>query len=222
VETVPFIDIHTHQTAEQRDGYIRVRNVFAHMFSSDVGSGYQSVGIHPWHITTEKPETQLGALRIAAQQAQVIAIGESGLDRAIATPLDTQETAFEKQLAIAAEHNKPVIIHAVRTYYDILEVYKRTDLNLKMIFHGFNGNLQIAKHLIEKGFYMSFGEGLFSNHPKIREVFKAVPVDRIFLETDESTRPIAEIYSQACKIKAMELQTMKQQIHQNFKNCFGK
>ena len=216
----PYIDIHTHSSNKDADSIISIRNVFTGNYPAWDSEGYVSVGLHPWHIKMETRKQDLENLNHAAQQNNVIAIGEIGLDRAIETPLDLQKKVFESQLAIAANNNKPVIIHAVRTYPDIVEVYKKSGVSVKMIFHGFTGNIQTAKQLVGKGFYLSFGENLFQDIKKTVAVFKHIPIEHIFLETDEYKKSIVKIYERGSEIKKTAIENLKSQIHQNFLNCF--
>lgn len=221
LKQAPYIDMHTHQVGNNPDGIIRVRNVFAQDFPTEETANPISVGLHPWHINQETMQQNLKNVELAVHQKNVIAIGETGLDRAIDIPLDLQKNVLESHLNIAAKYKKPIIIHAVRTYPDIIEVYKKTGLNLKMIFHGFNGNDQIAQQLTSRGFYLSFGENLIQDKKNTAEVFRNIPMENIFLETDESQRSIAEIYDRAADLKKMTPDALKIQIHKNFINCFG-
>lgn len=221
MKTAPYIDIHTHGANEATSKAICVRNVFAANYPEMVSENYVSVGLHPWHIKKATLKQDLENLNAAAQQNNVIAIGETGLDRAITVSLDLQKTIFESHLIIAAKANKPVIIHAVRAYPDIVEVYKKTRLDTTLIFHGFNGNTQTAKQLTGKGFYLSFGENLFKDKSNASAVFRDIPLEHIFLETDESKKSIVEIYARAAELKKMASENLKGQIHQNFINCFG-
>lgn len=218
---IPYIDIHTHSTESGSEGTVAVRNIFPGQADSTKPDHLYSVGLHPWYIKQEQLDKDLQSLQHAARNDQVVAIGEAGLDRITDTPLDLQKQAFAFQLEIAAKYGKPVIIHAVKTYPDIVEVYKNKGLDVVLIFHGFNGNRQIADQLLRHGFYLSFGEILFRGESKASSVFINLPKGRIFLETDESDKSIEAIYRQAAKLRGFKIETLKQQIHENFVNCFG-
>ena len=135
--------------------------------------------------------------------------------------MDIQKEVFEFHLRVAQNLKKPVIIHAVRTYPEIVESYKKTGADVKLIFHGFNGNLQIAKQLIKRNFYLSFGADLFDDRKKAAAILKVIPIENIFLETDESAKSIVEIYEKAATIKKTNLTYLKANIFKNFNNCFG-
>ena len=217
----PYIDIHTHRSEAGGEGHVAVRNIFPGQADSTKPDHLYSVGLHPWYIKQEQLDKDLQSVQDAARNDQVVAIGETGLDRITDTPLDLQKKVFASHLEIAAKYGKPVIIHAVKTFPDIVEVYKNKGLDVVLIFHGFNGNRQIADQLLNHGFYLSFGEILFRGKSKASSVFINLPKDRIFLETDESEKDIEDIYMQAANLSGMKAETLKQQINENFVKCFG-
>lgn len=220
----PYIDIHTHQKIEPRSGNIALLNLFVADAAKVSESGkqtYCSIGLHPWHISEQTHKLEIYALEQALKSESILALGETGLDRAIKVPMALQKEVFKQHLMLAQLSNKPVIIHAVRTYPDIIEIYNQARVNVKLISHGFNGNLTIARQFIKRGFYLSFGEDLFNSKMKTAEVFKTLPLKNIFLETDESSLDISEIYKQAAEIKKISIPELKAIIYQNFLNCFG-
>ena len=89
-----------------------------------------------------------------------------------------------------------------------------------MIIHGFSKNEQVAKSLLDNGFYLSFGKYLLRN-PDLEKVFKFVPNDLLFLETDTIEESIAEVYQKAANYKQMTLDEMKQKVFENFTNVFN-
>lgn len=220
----PFIDIHTHQKAKPISGCIAVINLFANeaLIPEQESNTFYSIGLHPWHLTADVQTLNLENIKQSIKSKAIIAIGETGLDRAIATSIELQKAVFERHLLLAQKFEKPVIIHAVRSFNDIVEIYNKSKVNVKMIFHGFNGNLEIAGQLIRRGFYLSFGADLLNPDKKAPGVFKAVPIRNIFLETDESAISINEIYSRAAEINNMGLHVLKENIYDNFIRCFGK
>ena len=218
---IPYIDVHTHRTESGGEGTVAVRNIFPGQADSWKPDHLYSVGLHPWFIKQEQLDKDLQSVKHAARNDQVVAIGETGLDRMTDVPIDLQKKVFASHLEIAAKYGKPVIIHAVKTYPDIVEVYKNKGLDVVLIFHGFNGNRQIADQLLRHGFYLSFGEVLLRGESKASSFFINLPKDYIFLETDESEKNIEDIYMQAANLSEMKVEALKQQIHRNFVNCFG-
>jgi len=220
----PFIDVHTHQKMKPSSGFISVINLFANetVFPTQENNTFFSIGLHPWHIAVETQHSIIKNIEQLLKNQAIIAIGETGLDRAIQTPMELQKEVFQQHLVLAQTFEKPVIIHAVRSYPDIIEVYNKSRIKVKMIFHGFNGNISMAEQLLKRGFCISFGEDLFDSNRKAAELTQTIPLENLFLETDESEKSIAAIYEQAAKIKGISLNELKENIYQNFINCFGK
>jgi TatD DNase family protein len=89
-----------------------------------------------------------------------------------------------------------------------------------MIIHGFSKNKQVAKELIDNGFFISFGKYLLRN-PELENVLLSVPNGRFFLETDTAEEGIEAVYALASKYKKWNLDKMQQQINSNFAAVFG-
>ena len=121
-----------------------------------------SVGLHPWHISKTNLNTCIDKLINLATLKNVFAIGEIGIDRAIDVAVNTQIAFFEAQLNIARAVKKPIIIHAVRSYSDIIPYLKKS--TIPFIFHQFMGNSQQAKELIKHGAFLSFGKNLLQKN----------------------------------------------------------
>jgi TatD DNase family protein len=88
-----------------------------------------------------------------------------------------------------------------------------------MIIHGYSKNQQVAKQLLDNGFYISFGKYLLRN-PELELVFKAIPNDRFFLETDTVEETILEVYELAAKYKGISVPELQEVVHRNFLEVF--
>lgn len=219
----PFIDIHTHATSHSKHDCIEIINRYPQEESA-LGKEKDllfSVGIHPWYIRQNLLETQFQKLDELIALQNVVALGETGLDRLTKAPMTLQKEVFEFHLNLAAKHNKPVIVHTVKSYPDSIQTYKKLGLNLNLIFHGFRGNIIIAKQLINYGFYLSFGKHILDSNNKESEILMDIPLENIFLETDDSEINITDIYARAAQIKAMTIEQLKEALHRNFITCFG-
>ena len=126
---------------------------------------------------------------------------------------------FELQLYIAKRHHMPLIIHCVRAHSDILQ-FMKNDSATTFIFHGFNGNNHTADQLLTHGAMLSFGENLLKSS-KLQDVFKAIPNDCIFLETDTKNIGIGDIYNFAADLKSISPDELKQIIFNNLMRVFG-
>ncbi len=213
----PYINIHTHCNHRIEDE-ISVVNVFAKELPEIIEdiSKPISVGLHPWHIDKATFEDDLLKVKKAARTKNVVAIGEAGLDRKTSTPWELQREVFVRQLAIAADSDKPVIVHCVKAHYEIISIIRETGFDGKLIFHGFNQNIHTAGQLLKNGFYLSFGESLFKENSSAAKLFTGIPDDRIFLETDESDYSIRQIYQRAAELKKTDVETLKRIVFTNF------
>jgi TatD DNase family protein len=133
--------------------------------------------------------------------------------------MELQQTVFEKQLALAQEYNKPIVIHCVAAFDELIATKKRLQITVPIIIHGFSKNPQLAKQLIDNGFYLSFGKYLLRN-PELETVFKTIPEDRFFLETDTIAESLEEVYALAAKYKNCTITELQQIIENNFQQVF--
>lgn len=217
---IKYIDIHTHNRNSKNET-VGIENIFIQDVENikiEINKGY-SIGLHPWHIT-EKFSNLIKKLKETAKLEQVIAIGEIGLDRKITTPIGIQKDIFIQQASIAVDQNKPIIIHCVRAYSDLLEIIKSANYKVPFVIHGFSSNLQTAIQLINHGSYLSFGRNMFSDNQKLSDVLRNIPIDKVFLETDESDYTISDIYKKAEDILAIDEVELINKIKNNFKKCF--
>lgn len=175
--------------------------------------GYYSVGYHPWNLRLSVDEYEENLLT-ALKNPQVIAIGEAGLDKLKETDYGLQKDVFRMHIRIATEKNLPLIIHAVRSFNDILDMCTPKRSDIPCIIHGFRGKKELAGQLTAHGFYLSFGE-----HYQ-EEALKSAPSDRLFLETDDSREDIMSLYRRAADILSMPADSFKNMIGQNIRNVF--
>jgi len=214
-----FIDIHCHQ-CERAGNILAVRNLFASDISLMHPNAYYSAGIHPWHVRPDTWEKQLDLLRQVALSPNILAIGECGLDKSVDIPAGLQHEVFEAQIKLAQDTRKPLIIHCVKSYSDMLAYRKGSNLLLPWIFHWFNSTSQMAFELIRKNCYLSFGHLLFNEKSKAFKVFQKIPPDRIFLETDDAGVPISQVYERAAAVRLIHIEKLTNQISSNFATCF--
>ena len=210
-----FINLHTHKFSNQENIIV---NQYPQNFDATIPN--YSIGIHPWYIDENRVEADLEIIEEKLKLKNCLALGECGLDKRIEIPLDLQTQVFEKQLLLAQKYNKPVILHCVAAFQEIIEIRNKLKIEISMIIHGFSKNEQTAKQLLDNGFYLSFGKYLLRNH-ELETVFKQVPNDRFFLETDTIEETLEEVYNLASKYKNIEIENLKHQINSNFKKVFN-
>ena len=211
-----FFNLHTHQSLIQADVWELV-NQYPQEFDTSIPN--YSIGIHPWHIVEDRIDEDLSIIESKLKDEKCLAIGECGLDKRIEFPMALQQMVFEKQLALAEKYRKPVVIHCVAAFQEVIATKKKMAISVPMIIHGFSKNKETAEQLIANGFYISFGKYLLRN-PELELVFKSIPKERLFLETDTIEEGIAAVYELAARYKNIEMGEMKAIINANFDTVF--
>ncbi len=182
--------------------------------------GYWSAGIHPWFIKPETLELKLQRLNGFLQNPQVVAVGECGLDRLARIPMELQHEVFRRQLEIAREFNKPLIIHNVRAGSELLQYRKQYAGCKPWLLHGFTGSLREAELFLQQGCYLGFGKHLFNPKSKAAEVCAMTPAERILPETDASDIPVSVVIEKIAEIKGISPNDMIKQLFENFSMIF--
>ena len=168
-------------------------------------------GLHPWEAErTEWPASEAFA--------DVQAVGEVGLDWARPVDRVRQTDLLRMQLRSAEQLGKPVVLHCVRAFEPLMRVLEEYRLRA-VIFHGFIGSPEQAAHALKRGYYLSFGERSLRS-PRTAEVLRTMPADRLFLETDESETPIAEIYRRAAGLRDTTPGELGRVVRENYKRIF--
>lgn len=211
------IDIHRHG---QGDGTVIINIDTSQWTDCEHRAGFYSLGIHPWFIERQDSKVALQTLKSALVDANLLAIGECGLDKLSGAPFPVQKSIFIKQLELAEQFRKPVVIHCVRAFNELLRIKAVFNPLMPWIVHGFNNKPSIAASLLELGCYLSFGKALLHPNSNAAKVLPAVPRDRIFLETDDSGLAIDSIYRAAATILQIDLPELQQCLENNFNRVF--
>jgi TatD DNase family protein len=212
------IDIHSHIKLPI-DGK-KIFNVLSiHDFPKGKGLLF-SVGMHPWYLQPLLWNNDFNEFEAIIAQDDVIAIGECGLDWMTVAKPDMQKVVFSKHLHWAEKYNKPLIIHCVKAFNEIVAMCKKANIKQACIIHGFNNNLKIAEQLIKAGFYLSYGAAILEPNSNAVQAIKQTPVDKLFLETDDSDISIDVMYEKASQLLAMSIDELKLQIQANFSKVF--
>lgn len=206
------LDIHTHHLPAEPGQAIL--NVFPADFMPEPGRFY-SVGYHPWYLSGDDSEDwQL--LSDIITHPQVLAVGEAGLDKVTEVDYPVQKVAFERQVAMAVQVSKPLIIHCVRSYSEIMELKKRLKPGNPWIIHGFRGKKELVKQLTDHGIYLSYG---FNYH---EDALCSTPPDMLFLETDEDSLDIHFLYQQVAGHLSLSISELTEKVRENINNVFFK
>ncbi|MBI3883488.1 MAG: TatD family hydrolase [Sphingobacteriales bacterium] len=210
------IDIHTHHFYKENQAVVAITNC-THFDSLQQGYLY-STGIHPWNVTESKWESDFIALQQISILPSVLAIGECGLDKLCNTSWELQLKSFVAQVKWANKIKKPLMIHCVRAYEEIIHLLKEEKNTQRVIFHGFNKGIMLAEKLVNEGYYLSFGKAI--QNSRVQSTFKTIPADKIFVETDDSDISIQDIYETAAAIKHISIDELSLQIEKNYATVF--
>lgn len=182
-----FIDIHTHNPRP------------------DVLSPTMA-GRHPWDAEREAALPDLSGADI---------IGETGLDFVCDVSREAQERLFRLHLEAAKRLNKPVVLHVVRSFEQVMSILREYNL-AGVLFHGFVGSTAQARRCVERGYYLSFGARSLRS-PRTREVIATLPHHSLFIETDDALSPtIEELYTAVAELRAEDTEQLKEQLNENY------
>jgi TatD DNase family protein len=219
-QSADFIDIHTHG-ASPAEGIFKVENLMAHeeLQPDNIRGMAFTAGIHPWHLNESNSERLMQFISKAASDSSIAAIGEAGFDKLRGPSVELQRRVFGEQVNIAAETNKPMIIHCVRSWDELLSAHKSLKPGTPWLVHGFRGKKELALQLIKRGMYISIWFE-YALRPESVELIRYLPKDRFFLETDGADVDIREIYRKVSADLAITVDELKNIIHNNFKLFF--
>lgn len=204
---------------------------------------YFSIGIHP-HEAADWSDSCIEEMHTLHGHPKCVAVGETGLDYYYSHSVrDHQLIAFERQLKLALEWNKPVIIHcrdgkngesAEKDALPLLQAYAAKANCPPGVIHCFTGTKWFAEECLKIGFYISFsGVVTFKNAEEIREVVRLVPENRVLVETDapylapvpfrgkpNQSAYVVETAKQVAKVKGLDLETFSKLTVANTKALF--
>lgn len=218
-----YIDFHTHK-APTNNEVISIVNVFLQKefdTTKQKGDFVTSTGLHPWHIDDFKTYDITSFLEAALVQNQSVCIGECGLDRCIETDFSIQKEIFIQHVNVSQKLNLPIIIHCVRAYNDLIEIYKtHNKKNIAWIIHGYDANHQTTELLQKNNFYFSVGNAIFNENSKIRKSIEIINPKSLFFETDDCILSVETIYREAKLLLNTNIEDLKILIYNNFKQLF--
>lgn len=224
-------------------GVTGIINAGADMFSSaravelaeKYPAVYAAVGIHP-HDAKEAREEDYDKLTDWAGRPKTVAIGEIGLDYHYDfSPREVQQAVFVRQLDLARQLAKPVIIHDREAHADIMATVKKEGKGLIGVFHCFSGSLEMAREVLQLGFYISVAGPLtFPNAHKLLDIVREVPLDRLLVETDSpylTPQPhrgkrnepayVRLVAEKMAELRGIDLDTLAAATTENVKRLFG-
>ena len=175
-----------------------------------------SAGIHPW----DAGKYELASFTPLFDSPHCLAIGECGLDRTSDASLPLQMKVFEAQIAESVRRGKPLMIHCVRCFPELLRLKSGLPTDAPdWVVHGFRGTKRKAFDLLDAGCVLSFGAGLLRDAGNM-EYFAGIPLDRILIETDESLELFGQILSEAAAMHLLPPSELAAAVRANFKRIF--
>ena len=144
---------------------------------------FSTAGVHP-HDTEEVAENYIDELYNLLKNEKVVAVGEIGLDYfKELSDISVQKKIFAEQLELAQKINKPIVFHNRDSDEDIINTLSEFP-NIHGVAHCFSSTYDVAKKLIDMGFYISFSGNLTFKNSHLPDVAKRLPIDRLLVETD--------------------------------------
>ena len=212
---IPFINIHTHFAPSDKN-VLSIQNFMQNEWQNAVfteGGHFASVGLHPWFLTKENGEKDLETLAELLKKPNILAVGECGLDKIKGESLDVQTTFFEAQIRLAEAVRKPVIIHCVRAFNEIIAVKKRLKPSVPLVIHGFNKNGIVLAELLKNDFYISIGHAILRGSDDFKKSVLTIPLNRLFFETDDKDVAVQSIYEAYCELAKIDLNDLKSVVY---------
>ncbi len=196
---------------------------------------YFTVGCHPDDAGLVN-ENAIERLKDLSFDKKCLAVGEIGLDyHYLNFDKEVQKKAFEMQLELAIELNKPVIVHTRDAWLDTLNILKvyAPKLSKGFLMHCYSGSKETVKILLDMGAYFALGGVITFKNAKKEDVVKSIPMDRIFAETDcpymaptphrgmiNQPAYVKLVYERMASIYGVELSVLESAIENNFKRLF--
>ncbi|MCT3949157.1 TatD family hydrolase [Elizabethkingia anophelis] len=177
---------------------------------------FYSIGLHPQDIS-DNWESEIEKIHTTAKASNCLSIGECGLDAFVNASIEVQIEVFKSQILIAEELQKPLTIHCVRRYNEVINTCK--GISIPKIIHGFNKKETIATQLLQNGFYLSFGASLLNNL-SLQKIFRRIPKETFVLETDTAEINIEKLYEKAAIIRGISMTELENIVDYNLKTIF--
>lgn len=200
-------DFHHHDSTKQN-------GIYNLKYGEAAPDFYFSAGIHPDAVDKNLAH-QLKWLLDVAILKNCVAIGEGGLDGRFPLTENLQQTVFREQVALANQLQKPLIIHCVKRFSQLIPLIR--EATVPVIIHGFNKRKSIGDELLKNGCYLSFGKSLLYD-VNLQHFFTTLAPERFFLETDSAQASLNELYLTAAALRQMPLEDFKEQINNNLRS----
>lgn len=202
-----FIDFHTHRARQ------KAHPNFCEILSSpNAMDCLFTLERHPWTTTSMMSKPEENTFRLLLNDPNCLGMGEIGLDKLNGSPLSEQLTILRQLLKIASDEKKSVVLHCVKAFDQLIALKKEFLGSSNWAIHGFNKHPKLAKQLIADGFYLSINPAQLNTCAALLDV---IPLNKLFLETDDSEDLIEENYLCVAEALSMNVDALKSQIATN-------
>lgn len=217
-----FLNFHAHQQMPAENEIV-IQSLFLQndLITKKSDKIFFTAGLHPWHADQLSESKITERLEKLIQDKSIIAIGETGLDKLKEVDWETQKKVFRAHIEIADKYNLPLIVHSVKAHNEVLKLKIESKSKIPWVIHHFNGSKQMAMDFIYHGFYLSLCHHINNSGSKLSGYLGELPVNRIFLETDDFNIDIKDLYSVAAKKFNMSTENFKKQLINNLNSLLN-
>ncbi|MCD4832584.1 MAG: TatD family hydrolase [Bacteroidales bacterium] len=217
-----FLNFHAHQQMPAENEIV-IQSLFLQndLITKNSDKIFFTAGLHPWHADQLSESKIIERLETLLQNKSIIAIGETGLDKLKGVDWETQKKVFRAHIEIADKYNLPLIVHSVKAHNEVLKLKIESKSKIPWVIHHFNGSKQMAMDFINHGFYLSLCNHINNSGSKLSGYLGELPVNRIFLETDDFNIDIKDLYSVAAKKFNMNIENFKKQLINNLNSLLN-
>lgn len=198
------------------------RNIYDTFLSVD-GQEFVFHGFHPWQVDDLGERLDLSSVRTALVREESAGVGEIGLDRLHnRTISDAQRTAFTAQLELAATFGRPVVLHGAKCWGEVVKACQPYAGRIPaFLFHGFSRSAGLLPDIFALNGFVGVGAAVLNDHAvNYRELVKALPPDRLLIETDADPAAadapdVAAIYAQVANLRGMTVDALADEMTAN-------
>lgn len=204
-----FVDIHTHRQYIE-DNVVAIVNADEQQLHCPLFS----VGIHPWRTLSNYSFDIVERIAPLAT-----AIGECGFDTIKGASMINQRFLFSQHIYLSQRLSKPLIIHCVRAYGELFNNIRQYCQSVPWLIHGCYASPEWIRSVLRYNVYFSLGPTQLSL-PKAQQILETIPLNRLFLETDDSQFDIIQVYSQVAHLLNVSSESFQEQLYQNFQRFY--
>ncbi|MEY4110434.1 MAG: hypothetical protein RLZZ46_789 [Bacteroidota bacterium] len=191
MEAPLFFDAHTHSRTQQ-SGECRILSIDAgHDLTLPGANRFYTAGLHPWYLSEKTEAAWMKLLQLAAE-SNCLGIGECGLDK-LRGNQQLQAYWFRRQICLARELNKPLVLHVVRAHDEAISILRSENFQGAVYVHGFRGKESIAGLWMKMGAYLGISPAALKNPAPA--FIKNIDKEKILCESDDSDLPLETIFA---------------------------